>query len=501
MKDCLLRRLHFRAYGLTVACVLFLLCGQAAAQCPEPAESARTTAADDQGVSGELDAVLEAFDPPAEADSELQDILQTFDGPGESSGAEPPSNRKTAPGWLHLSGSFGLAGAVNLVSHRAPPEKIDLKGLSGLRTEMDLAADLDFPGSWRARVAGHAFYDWAYHVRGRDNFTDEVLDTYEKEAELGEAWILGNPLPGLDLKFGRQIVVWGKSDNIRVTDILNPLDKREPGMTDIEDLRLPIAMTRMDYGFGDWCLTGLVIHEVRFDKLPVYGSDFYAPPVPLPDEETPSFGFDNQEAGLALNGVFSGWDLSFYGAYVFDDNAQLEPSGNCGVKRRHNRLTMIGGAVNVVCGNWLFKSEAAWLSGLAFAVAPGDEKSRLDILLGVEYSGISDTTISLEAVDRHLFDYCARLGEGPERQKEEDFQWALRISRDYLHNRLKATLLANVFDALGQNGAFERAELSYDLNDHWELTAGLVLYQSGNKPAFQNMGDNDRLFIRLEYSF
>jgi len=499
--DGQLRRSHFKAFGLTMACVLIFWCGHAAAQRPEPSASVKTIAAGDSEVSGELDVALEGFDAPAEADSELEGILEAFDGAGESPGTEPYPHQKTAPDWLHLSGSATYAATVNLVSHRAPPEKIDHKGLSRLRTELDLAADLELPRSWRARVAGQAFYDWAYRIRGRDSFTHEVLDTYEKEAELGETWIRGSPVNGLDMKIGRQIVVWGKSDNIRVTDIINPLDIREPGMTDIEDLRLPVAMTRLDYGFGNWNLTGLVIHEVRFDKLPEYGSDFYPSPVPLPDEETPSCRWDNQEAGLALNGVFSGWDLSLYGAYVFDDDARLKPMGNDGFERRHDRLAMVGAAVNIARGNWLFKSEAAWLKGLTFAAAPGDEKSRLDVLLGIEYAGISDTTISLEAADRHLCDYNARLSEGPEWVAEDDFQWALRISRNFLHERLEATLLANVFDALGQNGAFERAELSYDLNDRWELSGGLVLYHSGDKPAFQDIGDNDRLFFGLKYSF
>ena len=36
-------------------------------------------------------------------------------------------------------------------------------------------------------------------------------------------------------------------DNLRVTDVLNPMDLRVPGLTDIDDLRLPVTMIKLDY--------------------------------------------------------------------------------------------------------------------------------------------------------------------------------------------------------------------------------------------------------------
>ncbi len=115
-------------------------------------------------------------------------------------------------------------------------------------------------------------------------------------------------MKSLDIKVGRQIIVWGRSDNMRVTDVLNPLDLREPGLTDIEDLRMPVAMTRLDFYHGNWNVTGVAVHEQRSDKKPSYGSDFYPLPLvfgPLPDKE-PKSEIDN--TGFAEIGV-NGNDL------------------------------------------------------------------------------------------------------------------------------------------------------------------------------------------------
>ena len=450
-------------------------------------------------LADEFSDVLQGFDAADSEDQELSEALGGFETDDETQSMDEVISSFPSP--LHLGGSMGMAGAVNLASHRRPPETNDRQGLSKLRGELDLTADLDLDGSWRARAAGKGFYDFVYTLRDRDNYTSPTLDEYEDEAELGEVWLQGRLLPGLDLKIGRQIVVWGKSDNIRVTDILNPMDKREPGMTDIEDLRLPVTMSRLDYSTGPWTVTGIMIHEVRFNKLPTYGSDYYTSASPLPEEEAQGFSMDNQELALALNGIFSGWEASFYAAHVFDDSAHVELDSVGTYKRVHARIAMFGAAVSMVRGNLLYKAEAAFLAGLEYAAKPGEEKNRLDILAGVEYSGFTDTTISLEAANQHLFEFEDSMAESPDSAEENDFQWALRISRDFLHERLETLFLVQAYDPLGQGGALARMEFTYDLTDAWEATVGLVLYQPGDKASLNGLNECNRLYFQFKYSF
>ena len=403
-----------------------------------------------------------------------------------------------------LSGSVSLAGAYN-VSQTAPRSgKTDYRGLSRLRPELGLDLDLELPRSWQSFIGLRAFYDLAYAINGRNIYTAAVRDDLEHEIELGEAFVQGPLSANLDLKAGRQIVVWGKSDNIRVVDVLNPLDNRVPGLVDIEEQRLPLTMTKLDYYVGPWNLSAIGVHEIRFGKTPVFGSDFYPLDAPRPPGENPAPGFDQIEAGLALKGIFSGWDLSLYGAWFFDDLAHLERIGSTGppkLRPVHSRLGMLATAVNLARGNWLFKSELALFDGLEFFNTPGKSYTRADVLLGLEYSGISETTISLEAVNRHLFDFDTGLENDPDNAEPDDFQSALRIARDFRNDTLSLTLLALVFGLAGENGALERISLDYDLTDHWALSGGLVFYQSGDKTFFRHIGANDRCFLEAKFSF
>jgi len=412
--------------------------------------------------------------------------------------SEPTGN--TVPEWLDLGGDLSLWSVAN-IAHGAPdPGEVDHRGLSRLKAQLRLEAKLSLPKDWRAKMSGHVFYDLAFSLRGREEFTAQILDKYEQEAEIEEAWLQGSIFRNLDFKVGRQIVVWGKSDNLRVTDVLNPLNLLEPGLADLKDLRLPTTMSKLDWYFNDWSLTGIVLHEVRFTKYPPNGSDFFTSPIPLPPEEHPGLSFNNQSYALAVNRTFKSFDISLYGAYLFSDRPYLKWTFPKPVLR-HNRLTMAGASANWAFGNWLFKGEAAHIRGLKFSSLTEKKFSRLDVLLGVEYYGWSETTICLEAADYHILDFDSRLERDIESTHQDDFQWAFRLTRDFMHDRLRFTLFTTIFEPEGDNGGFERLQIDYEWFNSITLTLGLALYQSGKRFPTKGIGNNDRLFGQIKYSF
>jgi hypothetical protein len=289
-----------------------------------------------------------------------------------------------------------------------------------------------------------------------------------------------------------------------VTDVLNPLDLRAPGLTDIEDLRLPVTMVKFDYYFSRWAVSAMAIPEVRFSKRPVFGSDFFPSPVPLPPEDVPDDGFEDGQYAGALTGVFSGWDIGFYGADIYADQPHAEPVSGAPAGQtvlKHARIRMLGSATNLAVGNWLIKAEAAWFDGLQYANTPGVEYERIDLGGGLEYSGFSEATVSLEAVNRYIRDYASSLAQPPDEVRENEFQWALRLSKDFLNDTLTLTLLASTFGVKADGGAFQRLDADYAITDELEIRGGIVLYQSGDKGAFQNVDANDRLFAVLKYYF
>jgi hypothetical protein len=457
-----------------------------------------------RGIGAAAFLVLMAGPAPALAQGTLDDVLGGFgeDAPTPSAPveAEPPAAEPPEPQWISIGGAVSQDVSWNYAHDAPTPGGTDHRGLSGLRSRLDVQLDLTISPDWQAHVAGYGFYDWAYRINGRDGYTDRFLDDYESDAALGEAWLQGRLGAGADIKAGRQIVVWGKSDAIRITDVLNPLDMRLPGRTDIKDLRLPVTMTKLDFYAGDWNLSAIAVHEIRFNRTPVFGSDFYTAPTPPPPDDEPGEGFGDQEYALALNGIFSGWDMSIFGAWIYDDLPHLENTPG-GPRLRHARLGMGGIAANTALGSWLFKGEAAYFDGIEFSQAPGEAFARLDALLGVEYSGFADTMVSLEVANRHLFGFDSRLEAAPDDGRRNDFETAIRFSQKYWHDTLELSVLASTHGLRGENGGFQRLQIAYDWTDSVELTAGIINYMQGDKLRFQGMEDNDRLFARVEYRF
>ncbi|MDY6934910.1 MAG: DUF1302 family protein [Spirochaetota bacterium] len=450
----------------------------------------------------EIDKALEGFDDNGLSDEhneEIDEALSGFDGEwGEYETTESIDTVQESY-FYDLTGSSGLGVSYNFTHDPPDSTQADYRCLSRLRTKLNLELKLRFSDAWSALISGKGFYDFAYIIKGRGEFTEKTLNLYERELELGETYFQGSLLSNLDVKIGRQIAVWGRSDNIRVVDVINPMDNREPGVVDIEDLRLPVTMTRVDYYYDKWNLSALSVHEMRLNKNPVYGSDFYSMPVDL-KEKAPANIIDNTEYALAVNGIFTGWDISFYLARFYDDKPNLQGELS-GMELHHSRLTMAGLSVNVVKGNLLFKIESAYFYGMKYYALPDKRASRFDLLAGLEYSGFSDTVISLEAVNRHLFDYESRMQEMPDSTQEDDFQTVLRCNKDLMNDTLHLTILASIIGITDDGGGFERYSIEYDVIDAFSILAGIIFYRSGDRILFRNINDKDRFFFEAKYSF
>lgn len=397
----------------------------------------------------------------------------------------------------YLGGFAKLGVGVN-TAHRAPKaQETDWRGLSRLRAELQLEGD--FRPRWgKVFVSAKGSYDGVYAVHGRDSYTPQVLDVDEGEVELGEAFVEGSLSARLDLKLGRQIVVWGRSDTFRVTDLLNPLDLRQPGMTDIEDLRLPVAMSKMDYYRGPWQLSLLQVLEQRFSKLPPFGSDFYPAPIPPPHERLPAATFANSGLALEAKALFAGGDISFYGANLYADQTSFVPS--LPVALEHRRIRMAGMAMNVARGNFLYLLEAAHRRGLRFMADYPRDYARTDLLAGVEYRGLADTAISLDLLLRHLHHFRAPLAASPEGPVRDESEAALRLDRQLFHDRLTLGVLLLLKGEGAREGGMQRFTATYDLVDGWSLTGGVVVYHAG-EGDMARVGDNDRLWLEVRYDF
>ncbi len=421
-----------------------------------------------------------------------------------------------------LQGDLNFGLSASLHDHDSP-SGTDYSGLQRFRTKLALQFDLDLPQDWKLRTSGYGFYDLAYAINGRGDYTDDVLDTHEYDFQLTDTYVEGSLHERVDLKVGRQVVNWGRSESLRVLDIINPLDSREPGLVDIEDIRRSLGMAKLGIFYGPWTLTLLAIPELRYDILPAYGSDqgldvlglfpsdpievgrFFAllPPGTRPsdltdiDEHVASDFGKASEFAMNLTGVFSGWDVSLQAAVYNDDTAHFDVGDG---RFEHSRLWMVGSGANYTVGSWLFKAEIAYVEGLEFLWTE-DEKSRVDSMLGVEYYGLSDVNIVFEVAQRHINGFEDSMKLFLDFAQKDTLESALRVTVDLMPDQVHLTLLGFAIGEKAQDGSFVRLSGEYDVIDALSVEVGFLLFQRGDNPFFASIGKSDRFFAGVKYSF
>ncbi len=415
--------------------------------------------------------------------------------------------------------------------------------LSKIRSTLNLTLDLNLPARWKVKLNVNGFYDYAYSYLGRDNFTDETLESSETESEIRDFYLDGSPAPWFNLRVGRQIIAWGESESMQVTDMANPRDLRELGMVDIEDARLPVVATKLSLLLDSWQVNFVALHEIRGNKLAGAGSEFDAlsemrSVFTIEDEEVPESETGNTEYLVRIFKSFNGGDVGLFWADVYDDSFYLELTEldltggetQLSVTPRHNRIQSFGFSGNIVSGSWLFKVEAAQKSKVAqqrsyanivtqltqeltalqaAAIASGssvfsegnipidvwDEKTVQQLVLGFEYQGIEDLTVSLEAGGEQIVDYEENLRSG-----EVTIQASLMLTYSALNDAFDAQLFYIHFT--DENGDVIRVNVGYDLIDALTISGGFIVYEASNEDAVvYSLRNSDRVFAAIKYSF
>ena len=444
-----------------------------------------------------IDADLEGFDDapststPSVNTEAKDEIMDGFDDePSSTESSTEVVAQETMPN--ALSGFTGKLTEQVAFSwdNDAPYEDV-----TSLKSSLFLDYEHKFDNGIRIKINAKAYYDAIYSLKDRGDFASDTLNELESELELFDAYIEGKITDNFDYKIGRQVVVWGRSDTIRVTDILNPLDNRNPAMTDIEDLRLPVTMVKLDYFVGDWRITPIAIVEQRFSKNPPFGGDFNPSPIAIPSDES----YDDVTYALSVGAEFSGWDINFYAANTHDDAGYIDKSSGI-AQIKHDKVTMFGTALNILSGSWLFKTELAYFDGLKYTATAEKTFSRTDALLGVEYNGFSDTLISYDIVSRQINNYDKRLLEEFNPLQKHYYQHAFRVSSDFLNATLTANYLLSLYGEKLDEGGFQRAWVKYELADAVNMNVGIVDYIGGNI-LFDAIENNDMVFMDISYSF
>lgn len=334
--------------------------------------------------------------------------------------------------------------------HNEPKNKNlnDFRGLSSLDIALNTKIKYKINKNYQIKSNIKIHNDFIYELE--PNKYKTIPNGYNNEININELYIQGKISENIDISLGRQIVPWGKSDAIRILDVLNNTDNRKIGLIDIKDLKLGRSMSKIDYFMDKWSFSTIILHENRFSKKPQQGSD-YAPPKPK-NEITPS---NKQAIAISLLGNLEGYDIGFYYTKQYMDNQNYYSD-------------MLGFSYAKVINSFLIKTDMAYFD-------------KLNIAGGLEYSGFKNRTISLEVA-----------------LKKEIMNYYIRWTREFLNKSLKYT--KSIYAIENKKNIILRGVLEYAINDELSAKLGYINYM-GDKMPLKLLENNDRFFGEIKGSF
>lgn len=350
----------------------------------------------------------------------------------------------------------------------------------------------------------------------------DVPDTY---SSIGKP-LLSGPEGQLDLRelywqtdlgqsfwrLGKQQVVWGEADGIKLLDVINPQSFREFTLDEFDDSRIPLWMVNAEFTLAnDGLLQLLWIPDTTVHELPPQGSPFaftspsLVPPTPdqpveLNQPQAPS-GFDSADFGLRYSQFLGGWDFSLNYLYHYVDTpvvrARVE-QGNIIVDQDYERSHLIGGAASTVIGDWTLRMEAIYETDRyhrASSALPGVTQSdQWSSLLGVDWQGWTDQFISLQWAQTTLQDPAS---DSINQRREDTF--TLLWQSNFLNETLTSEFL--VLHSPEYDDGVVQWELSYNYQTGIDLILAADIFYGDQRGLFGQFRNADRITAALHWGF
>ncbi len=324
--------------------------------------------------------------------------------------------------------------------------------------------------------------------------------------------------PSIDLRIGKQQIIWGKADGVFITDIVSPKDLTEFILRDFSEIRMGITAVKGDYYIGNNTLELVWVPVFTPTKLPPKNSIWYPkrPDFPAPvnfDYSKAQVRHDlkNSEFFGKVSALTGPIDFEIMGAYTWEDEPTMhlikhfnlsDPQhpllDSITILPEYHRLKVGGLSFSSSIGPIVLRGEGAFYKGKYFNTTEPNitesviKKDYIHYLLGVDCS-IKGWNISSQFIQKYILDYDDYL------QDDQFSNMAtLLIARNFMHETLHFSLFT--YYDITTKSSLIRPKLSYDVSDGFNVLVGLNIF-TGDTGIFGQYGNNDMIYTQVKYNF
>jgi hypothetical protein len=352
-------------------------------------------------------------------------------------------------------------------------------------------------------------YDAVFDATG--SFPETVASDQEFEAELRETY-LDLSLAAIDLRLGKQQIVWGDAIGLFFADVVNAKDLREFVLQDFDRIRIPQWAVNAESSWGDGYTQFVWIPGLKFNRLGTSGSAFEFPlPVPnattpatVVDPATPPSSVSNSEVGGRIGYLINGWDLSTFYLYSwnkFPVTFRSITGGTYAFRPEYRRQHYVGGSFSkeiepVVLRGELLVSPGNYLPTLDVTDADGIlRRTTVDYVLGVSHTWLDVWDTTFQLMQRYVPNHHDLIAN----EHELRTQLGLLVSREFLDGRVKPECLTII--GLQDSDLLWRPAISMHWQEALEFKLGADILQGEREGVFGRFDHQSRVYTELTYHF
>jgi hypothetical protein len=440
--------------------------------------------------------------------------------------AEPPPEEAEGERFWNLGATLEVEYAPNTQDFSTQKAEI----LFEPRLEASLPGELSLTALARlySEVAGNL-------EPGSQNLTSYAAATVplalgdRTELSLRE-FFLDRTLGPAFVRVGKQQIVWGEADGLKVLDLVDPQSFMEFILDDFDDSRIPLWSLDVEVPVRSSLFQLVWVPDPTFHRVPGVETlgpaplDAYAPTARQFRQEVPiEFGEDvdfvvldpghpswdptNWDVGGRFSTVFHGWELSVNAIYQLDDFPVFDYVDQRLVTvpprvllqvdavERHERQTVVGGTFNRPIGDFVIRGEFGYFIDRAFTakyeflpegIPQILHSDQIQYVIGLDWFGLKNTFVSAQVFQRFTLDYRRQMVSD-----RHATTVTFAAQRTFLNERLALEVIW--LHGIDYVDGLVRPKVTFELFDVLDLWIGADVFYGGRNGVFGQFVDNTRL--------
>ena len=332
----------------------------------------------------------------------------------------------------------------------------------------------------------------------------------ETGLELQEAWA-EYVSDNWDIRLGRQIVIWGKADGIRITDNISPPDYTESVTRDLDEIRMAVDAVKFRL-LGDNITTEFILIPVFRSSVQPEGDNPWAVTMEYPESfeisssnaDEPDTGISSSEFSVKYPGTFQAWtgQLRYFthGMMIRSCSVMYTRQGTqlkSFLKPQYKRMTVAGLECAVPWSDFVFRGETAFFSGRYFSAESIHDnplkKGQHKVACSTDWYPGNDWTVTGQVTGTKIFDHDTALYAD-----SHELTATLNISKKVL--RQTVTISNMVYYDISAQEYFDRFNVAWDASDSLNFSVGADIFE-GDTGSYGQYEHNSQLWFKAKYSF